>query len=87
MNTIYFNSQFNNHVRPISKMFVLPDGEVVCFAARVAEVDYVEAFRQGGRQLLDVLAQRVGEKPLGCRQASQLALTGSNHLMKKYSKY
>ena len=48
---------------------ILPDGQVVRLATRVAEVDNVEAFRKRRRQLLDVLAQRVGEEALRRREA------------------
>ena len=68
-------------MKRISQM-TLPDGQIVRLAARVAEVDNVEAFRKCRRQLLDVLAQRVGEETLRRRQASQLTLAGSHDLYK-----
>ena len=57
-----------------------PDGQVVGFAARVAEVDDAETLRQGLGQVLDVLAEGFAQEALRGGQPGQLALTGSNHL-------
>lgn len=69
--------------KEIERWANLPEGQVVGLAARVTQVDHVEALGQGHGQLLDVLAEGVREEALCRGQSGQLALSGGDDLKRR----